>query len=88
VPDPSPIRLALATTLRDLRAAHGERLGAARGKIPQDDAAHLCQMHRNQYGKIERAESSPTIDSLEQLASGFNMTLSELFALVEQRLER
>lgn len=45
--------------------------------------ARTIGMHRGYVYKIVHGEVSPTLHTLERLAAGLNMKLSELFALQE-----
>ena len=42
----------------------------------------MCDFHRNQIGRIERAEQTVSFDGLLQLSYGLAVTPSEMFKLV------
>ena len=47
-------------------------------KLSQEELAELANLSRNTVGKLERGESSPSIDTIERVANAFNMTFQEL----------
>ncbi len=49
----------------------------------QDEFAHRANLHRTYVSGVERGIRNPTITVLEKLASGLEITLSELVALEE-----
>lgn len=67
--DPPPIRLRLAENMRRLRRAR---------QWSQEDLAAHADLHRNQIGVIERAESSVGIDIIGKLAETFGVAVGEL----------
>ena len=42
----------------------------------------MCDFHRNQIGRIERAEQTVSFDGLLQLSHGLAVSPSEIFKLV------
>lgn len=42
----------------------------------------MCDFHRNQIGRIERAEQTVSFDGLLQLSHGLAVAPSEIFELV------
>jgi transcriptional regulator with XRE-family HTH domain len=50
--------------------------------LSQEKLAEMCDFHRNQIGRIERAEQTVSFDGLLQLSHGLGVTPSELFKLV------
>jgi len=42
----------------------------------------MCDFHRNQIGRIERAEQTVSFDGMLQLSHGLGVPPSELFKLV------
>jgi transcriptional regulator with XRE-family HTH domain len=62
--------------VRELRARFG---------LSQEGLAFQAGLHRNYVGAIERGEINPTFSTLMRLARGFEITLSELFRLYEER---
>ncbi len=49
----------------------------------QDEFAHRANLHRTYVSGVERGIRNPTITVLEKLASGLEITLSDLVALEE-----
>ncbi len=45
-------------------------------------------INRSHYGKIERGEASPRLDTIDVIADGLNIELSELMILVDQERKR
>lgn len=58
-----------AKKLKTIRAEKG---------LSQEDLALLCGIDRTYIGRIERLERSPSIDILEKIAKGLNISISEL----------
>ncbi len=58
----------------------GKRLKKIRSDmgLSQEELAYHCGMQASHIGQIERGQKSPTLDTLEKLASGLNITVSEL----------
>ena len=70
-----------------LRAALAEQIRLSRKKcaLTQEDLAWRSGLHRTYVSMIERAQRSPTIDSLEKIASALGMSASALLARAEKR---
>jgi len=66
----------LGRAVRELRARFG---------LSQEGLAFQAGLHRNYVGAIERGEINPTFTTLMRLARGFEITLSELIRLYEER---
>jgi transcriptional regulator with XRE-family HTH domain len=66
----------LGRAVRELRARFG---------FSQEALALRADLHRNYVGAIERGEINPTFSTLLRLIRGFNINLSELIDLYEQR---
>lgn len=64
-----------AAILFGLRVA---KLRLAAG-LSQEELAAICHFNRTYIGSIERAEKAPTINTIDRLARGLNVTLKELF---------
>ncbi len=47
--------------------------------ISQEKFSEMAGISRSVMGKIERAEISTTLDSIEKIANAFGITLFELF---------
>ena len=47
-------------------------------ELSQEQLALLAGLNRNTIGKLERGESSPSIDTIEKIASVFKMSFNEL----------
>lgn len=50
----------------------------------QEKAALTCGLDRSFFGKIERGEKSPTLDTIFRIADGLDTTPSELLARTER----
>lgn len=66
----------LGRAVRELRARFG---------LSQEALAFQAGLHRNYVGAIERGEINPTFSTLMRLVRGFEITLSELISLYEER---
>jgi XRE family transcriptional regulator, regulator of sulfur utilization len=53
----------------------------------QEGLAEKCGLHPTYIGGIERGERNPTIESLESIATGFGISLSELLRFENHTLE-
>jgi len=47
-------------------------------KLSQEQLAGLANLSCNTIGKLERGETSPSIDTIERVANAFGMTFQEL----------
>jgi transcriptional regulator with XRE-family HTH domain len=50
--------------------------------LSQEKLAEMCDFHRNQIGRIERAEQTVSFDGLLQLSHGLAVPPSEILKLV------
>jgi transcriptional regulator with XRE-family HTH domain len=50
--------------------------------LSQEKLAEMCDFHRNQIGRIERAEQTVSFDGLLQLSYGLAVPPSKIFRLV------
>lgn len=50
--------------------------------LSQEKLAELCGYHRNQIGRIERAEQTVSFEGLLRLSYGLSVSPAELFKLV------
>jgi len=50
-------------------------------ELSQGKLAKLSGLHRATIGQIENGKSSPTIDTIEKIANGLNLTLPEMVDL-------
>ena len=59
----------------------GKRIAELRMAVglSQEALAHRCNFNRTYVGSIERAEKAPTINSIDKLAKGLNISLKDLF---------
>jgi transcriptional regulator with XRE-family HTH domain len=71
----TPLSVGFGIAVRQLRQ---ER------QLSQEELGHRTGLHRNHVGEIERAELSPTLNSVEVLADALGVTPSELIAFAEQ----
>jgi transcriptional regulator with XRE-family HTH domain len=51
----------------------------------QEEFADICGVHRTYVGFVERGERTMLIETANVLAAGLGISLSQLFAKVEQR---
>lgn len=47
--------------------------------ISQSELAFLCGLHRTYIGAIERGEKSPTLVTMEKIANGLSLSISDLW---------
>lgn len=69
----------------DVAAKLGERvrrLRKAKG-LSQERLAELAGLHTNYVGQVERGEKNLTLDTLQKIVSGLDITLEELFRYVD-----
>ena len=52
-------------------------------ELSQEELADLAGLHRTYISQIERGLKSPSLRSLEQIANGLGVTLSELLRRME-----
>jgi len=71
----SAIAVKLGTVIRRRREALG---------LSQEGLAALSELNRTYLGKIERGEVIASIVTLQKIAEGLNVKLSELILLYEQ----
>jgi transcriptional regulator with XRE-family HTH domain len=71
---PSTLRVALGRTVRALRAAAG---------YSQEGFADAIGVHRTYMGTLERGGGNPTLETLELIAKGLRLTVSELLRATE-----
>lgn len=72
-----PMNLALAETIRELRRRKG---------VSQEKLADAIDSHQVYISEIENGRKLPSLTVLLRMASFFGLRLSELVALVEERL--
>jgi len=77
LPAPDPTRLAESL---------GAVIRAERGDRSQEALADLADLHRNEVGKIERGEISPSIQVLAQISYALGLLLAELLGRAEDAL--
>ena len=66
------LKAAVAKNIRRLRQERG---------YSQERLAEICGYHRTYIGSIERGERNITLSTLEALAKGLGVPVTELFAL-------
>ena len=66
---------------RDINIILGKRIALLRigANLSQEKFAERCNVHRTYIGAIERGEKSPTLVTIEKIARGLNISISELF---------
>ena len=47
-------------------------------KLTQEAAAELCDLSSRYWGKIERADAAVSIDIIEKISAGLNVSIEEL----------
>ena len=55
-------------------------------KLSQEELAELADLSRITIGKLERGESSPSVDTLEKVANAFGLTFAELTDITKVEL--
>lgn len=65
----------------DINIAFGKRVSELRRlhNISQEDFAELCGVHRTYIGALERGEKSPTLNTIEKVSKGLQISIVELF---------
>ena len=71
---PATLRVALGRTVRALRSAAG---------YSQEGFADAIGVHRTYMGTLERGGGNPTLETLELIAKGLNLSISELIRATE-----
>lgn len=69
---------ALGDALRELRSARD---------LSQEAAALACRVDRAYFGKIERGQKNPTLDTLWKLSDGLDARPSDLLGRAERLLD-
>jgi transcriptional regulator with XRE-family HTH domain len=66
---------------RDLKSALGIRVRKLRKalKWSQERMAEACGMHWTYIGQVERGERNLTLQSIQAIAKGLNVKISDLF---------
>lgn len=70
----APTRKALGKRIRMLRKAN---------KLSQQKFALMVGVERSYLSKLEAGKRNPSIDCIEKIANGLDVTLSELFLNIE-----
>jgi len=55
-------------------------------RLSQEALAGRADLHRTYIGFVERAERNPTLETIEKLARGLDISLAELFAPFTEKL--
>jgi transcriptional regulator with XRE-family HTH domain len=73
--------------VHDLRPALGARIKELRKRagISQEELASRAGMHWTYLSDLERGRQTPTLDMVNRLARGLDVTLAEFFAPLDQR---
>lgn len=71
-------RRALATAVRELRA---------RKALKQEEVGEAAGLGRNYLTTLEAGRTNPSFEGLVRLSRGLGISLGELIALYEERLE-
>ena len=69
------LRYEIGRTIRRVREEAG---------YTQESFADAIKVHRNYMGSVERGETNITLDRLEQIANGLDLTVAELLQLTEK----
>lgn len=51
--------------------------------LSQEEFGYRCGLHRTYIGALERGEKSPTLETLERLASGLEISIKELWEVLK-----
>lgn len=62
------------------------KLERMKRNLSQEQLAEMADLSRITIGKIERAEVSPTIESLEKIANAFGMDFAQLIDISKVEL--
>jgi transcriptional regulator with XRE-family HTH domain len=64
-----------------LRKKFGNRVAALRraASISQEELADRCGFARSYMSRIERGKANPSLDAVETLAGGLNVSVVQLF---------
>ena len=73
----------------DVAEAFGAVVKEARLKagVSQEELAHLAQLERSYFGRVERGRSQPTLFALLKIAGALGYKGAKLVMLVERTLE-
>ena len=63
------------------------QLRKERGELSQEAVALTCGIDRSHFGKLERADKSPTLKTVWRIADAFEIRPSDLFARAERILD-
>lgn len=65
----------------NINTVFGKHIAKLRRKqeISQEELAFRCSLHRTYIGALERGEKSPTLNTIEKIAKGLDLSLVELF---------
>ena len=76
--------------VQDLRTAFGARLRQLRKTraLTQEELAHRAALHWTYVSDLERAQQTPTLDVVNRLARGLDVSLAEFFAPFESPYRR
>jgi len=71
---------------RSRAQAFGDALKQVRGErgLSQEAAALTCGLDRSFFGKVERGEKNPTLDTIWRIADGLGTRPSDLLAMTER----
>ena len=68
--EPAAYRVAFGERVRELRKAKG---------FTQEAFAHYAGLDRADFGRLERGQRNPTLDSIVELAEALDVDIRELF---------
>ena len=54
-------------------------------QISQEEFADMCGIHRSYMSDVELGKRNISLQNIEKLASALNMTIAELFFIVEDK---
>jgi transcriptional regulator with XRE-family HTH domain len=77
--------IAMSTVV--IRIGKSIREARKRRRLSQEALAELAGINRSFLGEIERGEATPSIQTLQKLANGMDVKLSELIRQYEQLSE-
>lgn len=71
--------------METITSSFGKRIRSIRVSkgISQEKLAERCGLHPTYIGQIERGEKSPTLDTVDKLSAGLEISVGELFYNME-----
>lgn len=72
----------------DARKRLGRRIREIRleMELSQEEMAYRCDTHPSHIGQLERGKRNPTLETLEGIAEGLNISIAELVDFERERM--